>query len=95
MPANAFIKRNLGMEEKFIVWIIGAFNVLVGFLLSALWQAVKDLQRDQKETVAKLSESEKLVVGEYLRRDEFAPMVAELFKRFDRLEDKVDRKPQR
>lgn len=83
------------MDQNFIIWIIGAVNLLGGFLLNALWQAVKDLQATDNKLAEKVASVEKVVAGEYMRREEFTTMMDTLFKKLDRIEDKVERKADR
>jgi hypothetical protein len=83
------------MDQNFIIWIIGAANLLGGFLLNALWQSVKDLQGTDSKIVEKVASIEKVVAGEYMRREEFTAMMDTLFKKLDRIEDKVERKADR
>lgn len=83
------------MDQNFIIWIIGAVNLLGGFLLNALWQSVKDLQATDSKIVEKVASIEKVVAGEYMRREEFTTMMDTLFKKLDRIEDKVERKADR
>jgi hypothetical protein len=83
------------MDQNFIIWIIGAVNLLGGFLLNALWQSVKDLQTTDSKIVEKVASIEKVVAGEYMRREEFTAMMETLFKKLDRIEDKVERKADR
>lgn len=80
------------MDQTLINWLLGGFGGLVGFLLHAIWQAVKDLQTADKELTEKVSAIEVLVAGAYVKKDEFANMVTALFAKLDRIEDKVDRK---
>ena len=49
------------MDQTFINWLLGGFGALIGFLLNAVWQAVKDLQKADKDLTAKVAEIEVLV----------------------------------
>ena len=49
------------MDQTFINWLLGGFGALIGFLLNAVWQAVKDLQTAYKALTKKVSEIEVLV----------------------------------
>lgn len=64
-------------------------------MLNALWQAVKDLQLADKELADKVASVDKVIAGDYVRRDEFQDMVKALFLKLDRIEDKVERKADR
>jgi len=80
------------MDQTIINWLLGGFGALIGFLLNAVWQAVKDLQAADTKLAAKVYDIEILVAGDYLRRDDFTHTVEALFKKLDKIEDKLDKK---
>lgn len=80
------------MDQTLINWLLGGFGALIGFLLNAVWQDVKDLQSADKSLVEKVSQIEVLVAGAYVRKDDFQHSVEALFKKLDKIEDKIDRK---
>ena len=80
------------MDQTIINWLLGGFGALIGFLLNAVWQAVKDLQAADKEIATKVSEIEVLVAGDYIKKDDFQSSIEALFKKLDKIEDKLDRK---
>lgn len=80
------------MDQTLINWLLGGFGALIGFLLNAVWQAVKDLQASDTKLADKVAEIEILVAGDYLRRDDFQHTVEALFKKLDKIEDKLDKK---
>lgn len=80
------------MDQVIINWLLAGFGALIGFLLNAVWQAVKDLQTADKELAGKVAEIEVLVAGAYVRKDEFTRSVNALFAKLDRIEDKLDKK---
>lgn len=80
------------MDQTFINWLLGGFGALIGFLLNAVWQAVKDLQMADKALADKVADIEVLVAGAYVRKEELAGFVAALFAKLDKIEDKLDRK---
>ena len=83
------------MEQTIINWLLGGFGTLLGFLLNAVWQAVKDLQKTDQALVQKFSELEVLVAGNYVRKEELQDNIKALFAKLDRIEDKLDRKVDR
>lgn len=80
------------MSQEMINWIIGALGAVLGFLLNAVWQAVKDLQDADKDLADKVSRIEVLVAGDYVKKDEFNTRIDALFGKLDRIEDKIDNK---
>lgn len=80
------------MDQTIINWLLAGFGALIGFLLNAVWQAVKDLQTADKQLATKVSEIEVLVAGDYIKKDDFQTSIDALFKKLDKIEDKLDRK---
>lgn len=80
------------MDQTIVNWMLAGFGGLIGFLLNAVWQAVKDLQKADTELTKKVSEIEVLVAGAYVKKEEFSTAVTALFTKLDRIEDKIDKK---
>ena len=80
------------MDQQLINWLLAGFGALIGFLLNAVWQAVKDLQTSDKQLATKVGEIEVLVAGAYVKKDEFSDSIKALFAKLDKIEDKIDRK---
>lgn len=80
------------MDQTIINWLLGGFGALIGFMLNAVWQAVKELQKADKELADKVSSIEVLVAGNYVKRDSFDAAVERIFQKLDHIEEKIDRK---
>ena len=80
------------MDQTLINWLLAGFGALIGFLLNAVWQAVKDLQAADKVLADKVGSIEVLVAGAYVKKDEFTDTVKALFAKLDKIEDKLDKK---
>ena len=80
------------MDQTLINWIMAGFGGLIGFLLKATWDAVKDLQVADKELTEKVSSMEVLVAGDYIKKSEFHDTQRALFAKLDRIEEKIDKK---
>ncbi len=80
------------MDQTVINWLFAGFGWLIGFLLNAVWQAVKDLQAADKQIADKVANIEVLVAGNYVRRDEFGSVINRLFEKLEQIEGKIDRK---
>ena len=80
------------MEQTIINWLLAGFSTLIGFLLNAVWQAVKDLQTADKVLTEKVGRIEVLVAGAYVRKDELMTQMNALFAKLDKIEDKLDKK---
>jgi len=66
-----------------------------GWILNTVWNAVKELQKADKELAEKVADIEVLVAGRYITREEFNQTLNQVFERLDRIRDllslKVDR----
>jgi F0F1-type ATP synthase membrane subunit b/b' len=80
------------VDQTIINWLLAGFGTLIGFLLNAVWQAVKDLQTADKVLAEKVSNIEVLVAGAYVKKDEFTQSINALFAKLDKIEDKLDKK---
>lgn len=80
------------MDQTIINWLLASFGALIGFLLNAVWQAVKDLQTADKVLAEKVGNIEVLVAGAYVKKDEFTQSINALFAKLDKIEDKLDKK---
>lgn len=80
------------MDQTIINWLLAGFGTLIGFLLNAVWQTVKDLQAADKVLTEKVGSIEVLVAGDYVRRDEFDRALNRLFEKLDHIEMKIDKK---
>ncbi len=80
------------MDQTIINWLLAGFGGLIGFLLNAVWQAVKDLQRADTKLAEKVANIEVLVAGNYVKRESFDTAVERIFQKLDHIEEKIDRK---
>lgn len=80
------------MDQTIVNWMLAGFGGLIGFLLNAVWQAVKDLQKADTELTKKVSEIEVLVAGAYVKKDDIDKLSNAIFAKLDRIEDKLDGK---
>ncbi len=60
--------------------------------MKVLHESVRDLQEGDKKLAEKVSQIEVLVAGNYVRRDDFDKSVEAIFRKLDRIEDKLDGK---
>ena len=80
------------MDQVIVNWILSGFGALIGFLLNVVWQAVKDLQKADKDLAAKVSEIEVLVAGAYVKKDDYDRTTIALFAKIDRIYDLLSNK---
>lgn len=74
------------------VAVIGAMG---GWILNTVWNAVKELQKADKELAEKVGEIEVLVAGRYMTRDEFNQTLAQVFGKLDHIRDMIAQKADR
>ena len=81
------------MDSQTVINIaFGALGALLGGMLKAVWDAVKDLQASDKTILKDVSELQVLVAGQYVKREEFDKMIAALFSKLDKIDAKLDTK---
>ena len=74
------------------VAVIGAMG---GWILNTVWNAVKELQKADKELAEKVGEIEVLVAGRYMTRDEFNNTLSQVFGKLDTIRDMIEMKADR
>lgn len=80
------------MDQVVVNWILGGVGGLMGFILSAVWQSVKDLQVADVTLAEKVQSIEVLVAGSYVKRDDLDKLTVALFAKLDKIESKLDGK---
>ena len=65
---------------------------LGGWVLNSIAGNVKSLQKADNELATKVQAIELLVAGQYVRRDDFDKISAEIFHKLDKIYDKLDGK---
>jgi hypothetical protein len=74
------------LEPQVIVdAVIAIVGALFGWLFKMVWDAIKELQRDIKDTNQTIHES-------YVRKDDYRVEIAEIKGMFNRIMDKLDGK---
>jgi len=80
------------MDQAVLNWAFGLLNILFGVVLKALWDSYKELKRTDKELADKVSAIEVLVAGQYVKREDFQSVTSEIFRKLDKILDKLDQK---
>jgi hypothetical protein len=70
----------------------GIAGFLGGWWMKVLHESVRDLQDADKRLADKVSSIEVLVAGNYVKRDDLDKSVDAIFRKLDRIEDKLDGK---
>lgn len=71
---------------------VGLSSFLGGWVLNRVTSSVDGLQKADRELAAKVQAIELLVAGQYVRREDFDKISSELFRRLDKIYDKLDDK---
>jgi hypothetical protein len=82
----------LGVDQNLYNIAMGVAAFLGGWWMKVMWEALKDLQKADKELVEKVGSIEVLVAGHYIKREDFDRVASEIFAKLDKINDKLDRK---
>lgn len=75
--------------------VIGVAGLLGGFVLTAVWNGLKELRDADSKLAEKVGHIEVLVAGSYVTNGRFEELAKALFTKLDRIEDKMDNKVDR
>lgn len=71
---------------------VAVAGFLGGWVLNRVTASVEGLQKADKDLTTKVQAIELLVAGQYVRRDDFDKISAEMFRKLDKIYDKLDGK---
>jgi len=71
---------------------LGLAAFLGGWWMKVMWESLKDLQKADKELAEKVGSIEVLVAGTYIKREAFDKVADAIFRKLDKIEDKLDGK---
>lgn len=81
------------MDYQVLFNIVGGIAAFFGgWWMKVLHETVRDLQEADKRLADKVAAIEVLVAGNYVKRDDFDKSVEAIFRKLDRIEDKLDHK---
>lgn len=80
------------MDQAMLNWAFGLLNIVFGIVVKALWDSYRELKRTDKELADKVSSIEVLVAGQYVKREDFQNVTSEIFRKLDKILDKLDQK---
>lgn len=87
------------MDQTLINWMLGLLCAAGGWWMKAIWEGLKALEVADRALVDRVAAIDLLVAGQYVKRDVFEARIAEfsnaLFKKLDKIEDKLDHKVDR
>lgn len=80
------------MDQYFLNWAFGIFNLVLGGLIKAMWDSYKELKKADAQLAEKVNSIEVLVAGQYVKRDDFDRVANAIFAKLDKISDKLDNK---
>ena len=75
--------------QEIINAAIAIGGALGGWWLKTVWESLRELQKADTALAEKVSAIEILVVGQYIRRDEFERMATAMFAKLDKIYEAV------
>lgn len=73
------------MEQTLFNIAVGLGGFLGGFLLKIIWDAIKELRKTLGELEVRLPDA-------YVKKDDFQHFSDAIFRKLDKIEDKIDAK---
>ncbi len=83
------------IDQSLFNLIVGVAGLLGGWIMKIMWDSLKDLRKTDKELAEKVGEMEVLVAGTYVKREDLDKLADAIFRKLDRIENKVDGKQDR
>lgn len=80
------------MEINTIDYIMGIVMFLLGIIVNATRESIKDLKKQDSELAEKVQAIEVLVAGNYVQKSDLEKITDALFRKLDIISDKLDRK---
>ena len=80
------------MEQSTLNWAFGIVNICLGVGLKFFFDSLRDLRKSDKELADKVNKIEVVVAGEYIKREEFDNVANVIFKKLDKIYEKLDQK---
>jgi hypothetical protein len=75
--------------------LVGVAGALGGWILNTVWQEVKQLQKNERETTKAISTIETFIAGHYTPREEFTSVMRHVSNKLDEIVDKLNNKEDR
>ena len=78
--------------QELVNTLFALVGVLGGWWMKAMWDAVKELEKADRELSKQVGDLKVLVAGDYVRTERFDTLSSALFSKLDRIENKLDQK---
>lgn len=92
----ASVMEDAGVDYQVLFNIaVGALGFLFGFLLNNLWNEIKTMQQNERQTTTRIGAIEVLVAGNYVTKDEHTRTMERVFEKLDEISRDVNKKADR
>lgn len=78
-----------------VTTLIGILCTVIGFIVKSLWDRIDTMEAMDTKLADKVNSIEVLVAGKYVMKDELERYMDAIFKKLDRIVDKLDTKEDR
>ena len=78
--------------QELVNTLFALVGVLGGWWMKAMWDAIKELEKADRELSKQVGDLKVLVAGDYVRTERFDTLSSALFSKLDRIENKLDQK---
>jgi len=86
-------RQNMSPEMQLLFNIVAGIAGFFGaVLMKSQWDSIKDLRESHDKLNKRHAEIEVLVAGQYAKRDEVERLGEAIFRKLDRIEEKLDQK---
>lgn len=89
MPVGKTVEIDFQALFNASIGIVGAAG---GFAAKTVWKYLQELREQDNELTERIHKVETLVAGNYITRNEHDRMTDALFRKLDRIEQKIDSK---
>jgi len=78
------------VEQTIINWAFAAVGTLLGIVVKAVWDAIRELQEEDRKLADRVASIDLLVAGKYVTRDELERITDAIFRKLDAIAEKLD-----
>jgi hypothetical protein len=79
-------------DQTLINALFSTCGALGGWWLKTMWASIIKLQTEQAVISARLADSAIMIANDYVKKEELDRLIDAIFKKLDRIEDKLDNK---
>jgi hypothetical protein len=79
-------------DQTLINALFSICGALGGWWLKTMWASIIKLQTEQAVISARLADSAIMIANDYVKKEELDRLIDAIFKKLDRIEDKLDNK---